>query len=464
MVRQPANQKGKSTDNTGGDGGNGSGSNGGGGGGGGDRNGGNKRTPKESNRKRDQRENDAEIAFARAQKRHEVETRRNERQNERDEDLLVEQDDETEREAQLRRLAVEQQARNDEILGQMAQLRAMIERRDRLDATSTAGSSGSGVAADPRLQLPPPYVPPPAPGASGLAPAPAAPAATTAPVAPVAPTAPAAPVAPDPPPAYQANNTSSDPNLIPTPSNFTSVSMGAIRQHMGLTDDPRWLQVRALIRDFFCLAGLDLSVPWKRQNKTRRGNLYQLAWERIPELQRFENNWAAELIVQDIFNHRRTYANKRQHRIDGADTETDENGAGSSGSNDHSAPVSVTGPPSPPQVSDDPPPVDDNAPAPPVTNADPPVPPRAPNAGPPLLPPAANAYPPPPPPTANAHPPPLPPTANAYPPLPPPMANAYLPPPPPTANAHPQLPPPTANVYPPAPPPVTGAYPPPPPP
>ncbi|KAG8782948.1 hypothetical protein FRC12_020285 [Ceratobasidium sp. 428] len=418
MVRQPANQKGKSTDNTGGDGGNSAGS--GGSGGGGDCNGGNKRTPKESSRKRDQREHDAEIAFARSQKRHEVETRRVERQNERDEDLLVEQDDETEREAQLRCLALEQQARNDEILGQMAQLRAMFERRDRLDATSTAGSSGSGLVADPRLQLPPPYVPPPAPGASGLAPAPAAPATATAPVAlvvptapvapaaPAAPVAPVAPVAPDPPPAYQANNASSNPNLIPTPSNFTSVSMGAIRQLMGLTDDPRWLQVRASIRDFFCLAGLDLGFPWKKQNKTRRGNLYQLAWERIPELQRFENNWAAELIVQDIFNHRRTYANKRQHRIDGADTETDENGAGSSGSNDHSAPVSVTGPPSPPQVSDDPPRADGNPPAPPVTNADPPVPPRATNANPPSL------DPPVPPRASNAGPPLLTPAANAY--------------------------------------------------
>ncbi|KAF8601854.1 hypothetical protein BDV93DRAFT_558030 [Ceratobasidium sp. AG-I] len=78
----------------------------------------------------------------------------------------------------------------------------------------------------------------------------------------------------------------------------SNVTMSQIREHLGVVgDDAKWLCIRALLRGFMWLAALDFDISWKQQDMIR---------ERIPRFCRFANNWAAELLVQDIFNHRRT--------------------------------------------------------------------------------------------------------------------------------------------------------------
>ncbi|KAG9086638.1 hypothetical protein FS749_003507 [Ceratobasidium sp. UAMH 11750] len=259
--------KGKASNN-GGNNGNGNSGNSGNGGNSGN-SGGNKRTQKETSRKREQRENDAEVARERAEKKRAVQERRRERAEEEDEDMFVEQDNETEREARLRELAVEAQARNDELQAQLSQMRAMIQNRERHDAQSTPGASGSGARS--------------APSTSSAS--------------------------------RSANRERGGPaaKSIRAPNNLTKVTMGQIRGYLGLTNNtPRWLEIRALVRDFICMAALDFGESWSRQDPVRLGNLYSLMIERIPEFRRFTNNWAAELMVQDIFNHRRTYMVKKQ--------------------------------------------------------------------------------------------------------------------------------------------------------
>ncbi|QRV91969.1 hypothetical protein RhiJN_19987 [Ceratobasidium sp. AG-Ba] len=238
-----------------------------------------KHVPKESNRKRDQREHDYELATQHAEKKQRASDRRQERLAEQDEEMLVQQDEETEREAQLRRFAANQQARNDKLSAQPVTAR-------------TPGASGSGSVSNSNSNSAPTASASHAQATGGQ------------------------------------GHLASNPPLIPVPDSMAVVTMSGIRKDMGLVDSP------ATIRDFICLAALDLGVLWKRQNKTQLGNLYSLSLERIPELQRFENNWAAEYITHNIFNHRRTYANKKQNKLikasNGADDE-DDNDAGGGG-------------------------------------------------------------------------------------------------------------------------------------
>ncbi|KAF8593368.1 hypothetical protein BDV93DRAFT_238362 [Ceratobasidium sp. AG-I] len=99
--------------------------------------------------------------------------------------------------------------------------------------------------------------------------------------------------------------------------------MAEIREHFGLSSlkhDAEWLCIRALLRDFMCMAALDFDIPWKQQDMVRLGNLITFIRERIPRFCRFANNWAAELVVQDIFNHKRTHLLKLERENKTPDT------------------------------------------------------------------------------------------------------------------------------------------------
>ncbi|KAF8599808.1 hypothetical protein BDV93DRAFT_559953 [Ceratobasidium sp. AG-I] len=74
-------------------------------------------------------------------------------------------------------------------------------------------------------------------------------------------------------------------------------------------NDQRWYDIRAIVRDLMARAGIDITVSWKLQDKTKLGALYSLIRKRLPEFDPFANNWAAEYIVQESFNH------KRGHRM-----------------------------------------------------------------------------------------------------------------------------------------------------
>ncbi|QRV91936.1 hypothetical protein RhiJN_19954 [Ceratobasidium sp. AG-Ba] len=243
------------------------------------------RKRKESARAREGRENAAEVSAMHACKRLAQKERREERRLERLEELLVEQEGETEREAQYREFALMMQAQNDEMAIRISRIKAdRAKRQQAISENSTLGSSGSASR--------------PSGGAHGCGDSSTVDRHATTSAAPVP-----AP-APVPVPA---------PGSIGPPDKLSEVTMSQIRQHLGLAKDTtRWFEIRAHVRDFMAMAALNLDEPWKHQNKTRLGNLYESILQRIPEFARFLNNWAAEIIVRDVFNHCRTFRNSKK--------------------------------------------------------------------------------------------------------------------------------------------------------
>lgn len=179
---------------------------------------------------------------------------------------------ETERELLLREA-------NEGMMAEMSLLRSMFARMEEREALATTGASGSGSRHRTGSRSTAP-----------TAPAPAAP-------APVAP----APVAPTP-------ATSTGPAVVPLPKSKTLVTIGSIRADLGVSeDDRRWRDIRATIRDLMIRAGINIAEPWKHQDKSQLGLLYGMIRKRVPELRPFTNNWGAEYLVQETFNHRRSH-------------------------------------------------------------------------------------------------------------------------------------------------------------
>ncbi|KAG9079919.1 hypothetical protein FRC06_007319, partial [Ceratobasidium sp. 370] len=97
---------------------------------------------------------------------------------------------------------------------------------------------------------------------------------------------------------------------VPVPSNKGDVKASDIRKMVGLgghNGASRWLEMHRDVRDVIVRSKLDISVPWKGQDKTRLVLLYTSVRRRNPELARFANNWAAEYLVQEAFGHRRSH-------------------------------------------------------------------------------------------------------------------------------------------------------------
>ncbi|QRV99194.1 hypothetical protein RhiJN_27213 [Ceratobasidium sp. AG-Ba] len=219
------------------------------------------RKRKESAHAWEGRENAAEVSAMHAGK----------RLAQKEQELLVEQEGETKCEAQYREFALMMQAQNDEMVIHISRIEAdCAERQQAILENSTPGSSGS--------------VSRPLGGAHGCGDSSTLDRhATTA-------AAPAPAPAPVPVPA---------PGSIGPPDRLSKVTMSQICQHLGLAKDTtRWFEIRAHVHDFMAMAALNLDEPWKHQNKTRLGNLYELILQRIPEFARLLNNWAAEIIEE----------------------------------------------------------------------------------------------------------------------------------------------------------------------
>ncbi|KAG9123783.1 hypothetical protein FRC07_013976 [Ceratobasidium sp. 392] len=70
-------------------------------------------------------------------------------------------------------------------------------------------------------------------------------------------------------------------------------------------------KANATICNLSTRANLDLKLPWKHQDKSKLALLY----DAVPELDQFINNWGAEYLVQEIFNHRRSHMLARERRL-----------------------------------------------------------------------------------------------------------------------------------------------------
>jgi hypothetical protein len=98
-----------------------------------------------------------------------------------------------------------------------------------------------------------------------------------------------------------------------------------------------------MIRDLMIWAGIGISQLWKHQDKSQPGILYGMVRttsttaettntppcqirKRVPELEPFVNNWGAEYLVQETFNHRhshRLFTHRQRDRAE-QEAETDE--------------------------------------------------------------------------------------------------------------------------------------------
>ncbi|KAF8601309.1 hypothetical protein BDV93DRAFT_510221 [Ceratobasidium sp. AG-I] len=77
-------------------------------------------------------------------------------------------------------------------------------------------------------------------------------------------------------------------NLIRTPLHVSNITMANILAHLGLTsDNTQWLFIRCLIS----------ASPGNSKTRFKWGTY--ILW--------FANNWAAKLVVQDIFHHRQMH-------------------------------------------------------------------------------------------------------------------------------------------------------------
>ncbi|KAG9104768.1 hypothetical protein FRC06_010275 [Ceratobasidium sp. 370] len=95
-------------------------------------------------------------------------------------------------------------------------------------------------------------------------------------------------------------------NKVPVPSNKGDVKASDIHKMAGLggrNSASPWLEMCRDIHNMIVQLKLDISVPWKGQDKTCLVLLYTSVCRRNPELARFAKNWAAEYLVQEVFGH-----------------------------------------------------------------------------------------------------------------------------------------------------------------
>ncbi|KAG8727921.1 hypothetical protein FRC10_005465 [Ceratobasidium sp. 414] len=148
-------------------------------------------------------------------------------------------------------------ADNERLMAEMAEIRTMLHRQQQQETGATGGASGSGSDCTNS-------------------------AANGAPAA--------------------------KPKKAPVPDKKTEVTIRQLRTLLGLEENEiRWLEIHSIIRDLISRVGLDFSLPWKLQDKTQLGTLYSLVRNRVPEHNNFANNWGAEYLVQETFNHRRSH-------------------------------------------------------------------------------------------------------------------------------------------------------------
>ncbi|KAF8601081.1 hypothetical protein BDV93DRAFT_558765 [Ceratobasidium sp. AG-I] len=135
-----------------------------------------------------------------------------------------------------------------------------------------------------------------------------------------------APVAVPPPAAIPPPVVVPPPAVVPLPEKKAMITVTMIREYIGLPEDPkdstqkdndrRWYDIRAIIRDLMIKGETNTAYPWKQQDKTKLGTLYGLVRDSVPELQTFANNWGAEFLVQETFNHQRGHRRKSQRAQD----------------------------------------------------------------------------------------------------------------------------------------------------
>ncbi|KEP44876.1 hypothetical protein V565_357730 [Rhizoctonia solani 123E] len=186
---------------------------------------------------------------------------------------------------------------------QMAHFRAMIQRREQLDASATPGGSGSRHRVPDSVA----YAAPVAHGQAAFNnPLPQPPRPRPRPRQPPL-------LQPAPPPLQEGRHR----HLVPMPESKANISVEMILRDAGLSA-VRWREINNIIRDLMARVGMDYTSSWTRQNKQAMGALYAWILEEVPELAIFRNGWASEWIVQRKFDNRLYNMRKKKREPEAA--------------------------------------------------------------------------------------------------------------------------------------------------
>ncbi|KAG8684840.1 hypothetical protein FRC09_015118, partial [Ceratobasidium sp. 395] len=206
-----------------------------------------KRNRTQSSRLKEANENDVAEQEAREQKRREKAARQKLRLEIEEEDLLVEHDNESPREARLREKARTLAALSEDLRDQLEHTRELLAamRQDRDQD------------------------------------------------------------APDPPPIERPEHMS---DLSVT--EFRELIGLPAKSGNELTDE-RWLAIRATARDFVAKSRFDMSRSITLQDAGRYGTIVSVLRDLVPEIQPCVFNWGAEFLIDGAFTHRREYSKRK---------------------------------------------------------------------------------------------------------------------------------------------------------
>ncbi|CAE6454687.1 unnamed protein product [Rhizoctonia solani] len=209
---------------------------------------------------------------------------------------------------------------NEAMSAELAHIRVMNNRHEQLTYAATPGASSSLSQA--RNSGPDP---------TNAAVARGVPALADPPAHPLVPVARGVPAIADPSsrPASRAQSAPPDDrdnrHFVPIPKHKAGTNIEDIQYKAGLGHDlVRWLEISNHIRDLMTRVGLDYTISWTHQDKSKLGILYALILKEAPELNIFQNGWATEWLVQNKFNNHRYYVGKRKRpraSIEGNDNE-----------------------------------------------------------------------------------------------------------------------------------------------
>ncbi|QRV77924.1 hypothetical protein RhiJN_05939 [Ceratobasidium sp. AG-Ba] len=104
---------------------------------------------------------------------------------------------------------------------------------------------------------------------------------------------------------------------IPVPPKKSGYSTKQLRSLMGYNGTGHkyaWLNVRAKARQAIHSAGLDLRYTWGQLDVTEKALALSQLRQEVPEFERFDKNWGAELLIVETFNH------MRGHFLEGLET------------------------------------------------------------------------------------------------------------------------------------------------
>ncbi|QRV96058.1 hypothetical protein RhiJN_24076 [Ceratobasidium sp. AG-Ba] len=95
---------------------------------------------------------------------------------------------------------------------------------------------------------------------------------------------------------------------ITAPQTKAKMITTKFRELLGLKHDKKtWLEYLGNVRRILVVANIDWDTTWKQQSTPKTANVLNMIEEEMPCFKRFYDQWGAEWIALECFNHRRSY-------------------------------------------------------------------------------------------------------------------------------------------------------------